>query len=224
MVAAGGIVEIHTVSAISRAVEKARRGDGTIHPNHFLRGSAAIRARSRASNPNVGSTAGSSASTIHTARYCSTRARHAAQSGKWLSTWRRSFTSARPSTNEISNFEIDSHFITIFLFPFRLSAGERRQPLARQPSRPAARAALAEFRMRGTITILARSPCNRALSISARNPFPRTCEAKPPPVAYPAERPPPAESTRHDRFPAFAGRYFSRAPAIQTSARLLRPD
>src|ERR1700723_3803601 len=164
-----------TVSATSMAADSTKRACGANHPNQLWLGSAATRCRNRASNPNEGSTAGTSSITFQSARNSWARVLQAGQPARCCSTSRRSTGLARWSRYAIKPFEMSSHdFMTAFL-PLRVA------PRAGLPEEPVARA---ESRKRDTAAILARLPSNPKFPQFPCNPSLHTYAAKPPRVAF----------------------------------------
>src|SRR5216683_3091000 len=109
---------IQIVASSSIDAANAARGDGanTAHQLCFT-GSAATRARTRASNAPEGSICGSSSSNPETARNSFTRTRQAAHPARCASTSRCSLTFSRPSTNGNICFSIRLQLILPIL-PF----------------------------------------------------------------------------------------------------------
>src|SRR4029077_5392176 len=94
----------------------ATRGDGASHAHQLcLTGSAATRARTRASNAGDGSIIGNSSSKPDTARNSFTRKRHVAHASRCVSISRASLAFSRPSTYPRILLSIRSQLITTFL-------------------------------------------------------------------------------------------------------------
>src|SRR6266436_3013384 len=112
---------IQIVASSSIDAANAARGDGanTAHQLCFT-GSAATRARTRASNAPEGSICGNSSSNPETARNSFTRTRQAAHPARCASTSRCSFTFSRPSTNGSICFSIRLQLIVPILPPIKL--------------------------------------------------------------------------------------------------------
>src|SRR5712664_2938668 len=172
---------IQIVASSSIDAANAARGDGA-NSTHQLcfTGSAATRARTRASNAPEGSICGSSSSNPETARNSFTRTRQAAHTARCASTSRCSLTFSRPSTNGIICFSIRLQLMFPIL-PFLNS--QILLPTVCPPTVPTPPATL---HTPGTTTTSARFPNRPKSSRSLRNPAPHTCATAPPPAASPA--------------------------------------
>src|SRR5262249_53183270 len=123
----------HTVASNNIDAANATRGDGVSHAHQLcFTGSAATRARTRASNAGDGSIIGNSSSRPDTARNSSPRSRHVAHVSRCVSPSRASLAFSRPSTYPRILLSIRSQLITTFFqsqFPFtELRSDQTHQP------------------------------------------------------------------------------------------------